>query len=106
MLAMTPCGSVWTGLEIMIGKKAGTSAEARTRQASPFPSTLRGQIVRRAPLEVIAATHGAGVAATNRAILGIDRHSNSAIARPVAFFIRMTMTRAEFSLIELISCVR
>ena len=43
---------------------------------------------------------------TNRAIFGIDRHSTSAIASPVAAFMRMTMTRAALSRIEFISCVR
>ena len=53
-----------------------------------------------------ATTNGAGVAATNRAILGIDRHRTSVIASPVAAYMRMTMTRAALSRIEFISCVR
>lgn len=75
-------------------------------QASSSCPASRGQIFRSAPFEVIDATNGAGVVATNRAILGIDPHSISAIAGPVAFFIRMTMTRAAFSLIDSISCAR
>ena len=82
------------------------SAARMVRRSSATYSTSRGQIFRSAPFEVIAATNGAGVAATNRAILGIDRESNSAFPGPVAFFIRMTTTRAELSLIELISWVR
>ena len=82
------------------------SADRSKIQASSSCPASRGQIFRSAPFEVIDATNGAGVAATNRAILGIDPHSISAIAGPVEFFIRMTMTRAAFSLIDSISCVR
>ena len=57
-------------------------------------SSSRGQICLSAPFDVLAAMNGAGVAATNRAILAIDRESTSAIISPVAVFMRMTITRA------------
>ena len=103
--------------------RAGRSAEADSRSSSrtacrappatgpgtcspQASSSSGGQICRSAPLEVSATTNGAGVAATNRAILGIDRHRTPAIASPVAAYMRMTMTRAALSRVEFISCVR